>query len=149
MKLDGVIMEQNVYKRYVVRFVGLCLGLFIVASFLPVPSLFNLLLAAGSAFYAGRLFAKDHGRVPLAAEQNRFAGVGFLVLMGLVFLITALILALSSQEVRDAFFIPFQETSLAAIVVGIFLAVLMMWGCIHFGFGLGARMYMKKNKVVS
>ena len=139
-------MEQKFYKRYVGRFVGICLALFIVMAFLPTPGLFNLLVTMGTAFYVGRLFAKDHNRAPDAPEQNRFALVGFLVLVGIVAALTFVLVAGLPQEAKDAFFAPFQEKSMAAMIIGTLLAILMMWGSIHFGFGLGAKLYMKKVK---
>jgi hypothetical protein len=136
-------MEHNFNKRYIGRFVGICLVLFIVMAFLPLPGIFNLLIAMGTAFYLGRLFAKDHSRLPTPSEQNRFAGFAFLALVGIVGLLTTVLLMGLPPEEQNAFFAPFREKSVGVMIFGTFLAILMMWGSIHFGFGLGGRVCMK------
>lgn len=137
-------MDRNFNKRYVARFVMICVGLFIVMAFLPLPGSFNLLVAAGTSFYVGRLFAKDHNRAPEMSEQNRYAAIAFIGLVAVTGAMTALMVAGLPEADRQQFFAPFQEKSLGIMVFGTLIACLMMWGCIHFGFGLGARMYMKK-----
>ena len=137
-------MEQNFNKRYVLRFLGICIVALIVMAFLPTPGIFNLVVMGGVAFYIGKLFAKDHSRAPTAQEQNNFALKGFIVLVAVVGIITALLYATMPPEAKAAFLAPFQEKSWSVMIVGTLLAVCMMWGCIHFGFGLGARLHMKK-----
>jgi len=144
-KSRGVSMDHVFHKRYVVRFVAICLGLFIVTSFLPIPGSFNLLVAAGISFYVGRLFAKDHKRVPEISEQNRYAAFSFVALVLITAALTAFLVMGLPPEEKEVFLAPFREKSLSVMIVGTLLAFLMLWGCIHFSFGLGARLYMKKQ----
>jgi hypothetical protein len=137
-------MEQNFNKRYVLRFLGISIALLIVFSFLPTPGIFNLLVLGGVAFYVGKLFAKDNNRVPARPEHDRFALKGLLAVVAVVGILTGLMYAGMPPEEQAAFTAPFQEKSLGVMIVGTILAALMMYGCIHFGFGLGARFHMKK-----
>lgn len=136
-------MDRKFYKRYAGRFTLICVLAFIVSSFLPVPGIFNALVAGAVSFYVGRLFVKDNGRAPEASEQNRYALAAFGFLILIVGILTATIVSLLPPAEKEAFFAPFHQVSLSAMIVGTILAVLMLWGAIHFGFGLGARLYMK------
>ncbi len=137
-------MEHNFNKRYVGRFVGFTLLLFVVLAFLPLPGAINALAAGGVAFYIGRVFAKDNARLPTAPEQNGFALKGFLVLAGITLSLTGIVYLGLPEADQAAFAQPFQDAPFFAIIIGSVIAVLMLWGCIHFGFGLGARFYLKK-----
>ncbi len=138
-------MEQNFNKRYVGRFLIICIPVLIVMGFLPTPPIFNVVIMAGVAFYIGKLFAKDHARVPTVSEQNQFSVKAFVVLVSVVLLITGVLLMGLPPEDSAEFFAPFKEASISAMIFGALLAILMMWGSIHGGFSFGARQHMKKS----
>ncbi len=137
-------MEHNFNKRYIGRFLTISIPLWFVMAFLPLPPIFNVVMLAVVAYFVGRRFAKDNARVPVTSEQNRFAGISFVVIVAVMATFAFLSYLILPPADQAAMLAPFEEKSWSVKIFGTLIAGLMVWGCIHSGFTIGARFYMKK-----
>lgn len=141
-------MRDNFYFRYcglyLVPYIGLSLAVIAITIFTSwqPPSVLSIIIAMVSGYYPAYQFVKDHNRAPTKSEKHRFTLATLILIFALSTVAVGIFMAIVpglSEQIK----MMMDQLSGGVFAGIIIVTMLIYYGVILLGFGMGAKMQIK------